>query len=88
MVIFTVATFAALELLGVDLVFAISSAGFIGFAIALSGQDLIKDVLAGTRALLEDRYAVGDDVVLRVGGQRGARDGRSDRDRIGPPPHA
>jgi small-conductance mechanosensitive channel len=67
-VIFTLATFAALELLGVDLVFAISSAGFIGFAIALSGQDLIKDVLAGTRALLEDRYAVGDDVVLRVGG--------------------
>jgi hypothetical protein len=67
-VIFTLATFAALELLGVDLVFAISSAGFIGLAIALSGQDLVKDVLAGTRALLEDRYAVGDDVVLRVGG--------------------
>lgn len=67
-VIFTLATFAALELLGVDLVFAISSAGFIGLAIALSGQDLVKDVLAGTRALLEDRYAVGDDVILRVGG--------------------
>ncbi len=28
----------------------------------------MKDFLAGTRALLEDRYAVGDDVVLRVGG--------------------
>lgn len=66
--IFAVATLAALEILGVDPVFAISSAGFIGFAIAISGQDLVKDFLGGTRALLEDRYAVGDEVVLHVGG--------------------
>lgn len=66
--IFSLSTLVALELLGVDLVFAISSAGFIGFAIALSGQDLIKDLLSGTRALLEDRYAVGDRVVLSVAG--------------------
>lgn len=66
--IFTLATFAALNVIGVDLVFAISSAGFIGLAIALSGQDLVKDFLAGTRALMEDRYAVGDDVILRIGG--------------------
>ena len=64
--IFSLATLVALEVLGVDLVFAISSAGFIGLALALSGQDLVKDLLAGTRALLEDRYAVGDDVILRV----------------------
>jgi hypothetical protein len=66
--IFSLATLGALELLGVDLVFAISSAGFIGLAIALSGQDLVKDFLAGTRALLEDRYAVGDEVILRLSG--------------------
>jgi hypothetical protein len=66
--IFTVVALIALNRLGVDLVFAISSAGFVGLAIALSGQDLVKDILAGTRALLEDRYAVGDEVVLRVGG--------------------
>jgi len=66
--IFVVSTLAALEILGVDPVFAISSAGFIGVAIALSGQDLVKDFLGGTRALLEDRYAVGDEVVLRVSG--------------------
>lgn len=67
-VIFVVAALAALEILGVDPVFAISSAGFIGFAIAISGQDLVKDFLGGTRALLEDRYAVGDEVVLHVSG--------------------
>jgi hypothetical protein len=66
--IFALLTLVALNRLGVDLVFAISSAGFIGVAIALSGQDLVKDFLGGTRALLEDRYAVGDEVVLRVGG--------------------
>jgi small-conductance mechanosensitive channel len=74
--IFSLATLVSLELLGVDPVFAISSAGFIGFAIALSGQDLIKDLIAGTRALLEDRYAVGDEVVLQVSGtdERGTID--------------
>lgn len=67
-VIFMFAIFAALEILGVDLAFAISSAGFVGLALALSAQDFVKDFLGGTRALLEDRYAVGDDVVLRVSG--------------------
>lgn len=65
-IIVALSAFWALELLGVDAVFAISSAGFIGVAIALSGQDLVKDFLAGTRALLEDRYAVGDEVVLQI----------------------
>lgn len=67
-VIFMFAIFGALELMGVNLAFAISSAGFIGVAFALSAQDFVKDFLGGTRALLEDRYAVGDEVILRVAG--------------------
>lgn len=67
-VIFMLAIFAALERLGVNLAFAISSAGFIGVALALSAQDFVKDFLGGTRALLEDRYAIGDEVILRVSG--------------------
>ena len=66
--IFAVAILAALALLGVSPVVAVSSAGFIGFAIAISGQHLANDVIAGTRALLEDRYAAGDEVVLRIAG--------------------
>jgi len=62
------AVVAALQLVGVDLAFAISSAGFVGLVLALSAQDTVRDFLGGTRALLEDRYAVGDDVVFRVGG--------------------
>ncbi|MFK8025004.1 MAG: mechanosensitive ion channel domain-containing protein [Ilumatobacter sp.] len=67
-VIVAVAAIIGLNLLGVDAVFAISSAGFIGFAIALSAQDFVKDFLAGIRVLLEDRYAVGDVVTLSVAG--------------------
>jgi small-conductance mechanosensitive channel len=67
-VIFAVATLASLALLGVSPVVAISSAGFVGFAIAISGQHLANDVIAGTRALLEDRYAAGDEVILRIAG--------------------
>jgi hypothetical protein len=66
--IFALAGLIALDLLDVDIVFVISSAGFLGVAVVLSGQDLVKDLLGGTRALLEDRYAVGDDVILRVAG--------------------
>jgi len=66
--VFVVTGMIALNLLGVDAAFAISSAGFIGFAIAISAQDVVKDFLAGIRVLLEDRYAVGDEVTMVVGG--------------------
>ena len=58
----------ALDLIGINPVYAVSSAGFLGFALALRGQDLIKDLIGGTRALLEDRYAVGDEVDVRIDG--------------------
>jgi len=58
----------ALQIVGVDPVYAVSSAGFIGLAIALSGQDVIKNLLAGTMAVLEDRYAVGDQVTITMSG--------------------
>ena len=56
-----------LQIVGVDPVYAISSAGFVGLAIALSGQEIIKNLLAGTMAILEDRYAVGDQVSITLG---------------------
>lgn len=62
------AVLLGLHLVGVDPVYAISSAGFIGLAIALSGQEIIKNLLAGTMALLEDRYAVGDQVIVTMAG--------------------
>lgn len=66
--IFVGAALIALHLAGVDPVYAISSAGFLGVAVALSGQDLVRNLIAGSVALLEDRYAVGDEVTVRVSG--------------------
>lgn len=66
--IFLGAGLLGLQVLGVDPVYAISSAGFIGVAIALSGQDIIKNLIAGTVAILEDRYAVGDQVSVTLSG--------------------
>ncbi len=60
-------TLLGLQIVGVDPVYAISSAGFVGLALALSGQDIIKNLLAGTMAILEDRYAVGDQVAITLG---------------------
>ena len=62
------AVFGGLQLLGVDPVYVISSAGFVGLAIALSGQEIIRNLLTGTLALLEDRYAVGDEVMVTLAG--------------------
>ncbi|MFT6289553.1 MAG: hypothetical protein ACJAR2_000138 [Ilumatobacter sp.] len=63
------ASLIGLKIIGVDAVFVISSAGFVGVALALSGQELIRNLITGTVALLEDRYAIGDEVILRVSGQ-------------------
>ena len=65
---FAIACLFTLDRLGIDLVLAISSAGFLGLALALSGQGLIRDVMAGTRAMVEDRYAIGDRITARVAG--------------------
>lgn len=56
-------------LLGIDPVVMVSSAGFLGAGIAVGGQTIIKDWLTGVLVLLEDRYAIGDRVTLRVGGE-------------------
>ena len=65
--ILVAAALIGLQMIGVDPVYTISSAGFIGLAIALSGQEIIKNLLAGTMAILEDRYAVGDQVSITLG---------------------
>ncbi len=64
-----VAILAISEVVGIDPVVLVSSAGFVGAGIAIGGQALIKDWLTGLLVLLEDRYAVGDRVSLRVAGE-------------------
>ncbi len=66
-ILFALAALIVARILGVDPVFLLSSAGFVGVGLAFGGQALIHDWITGLIVLLEDRYAVGDLVKVRVG---------------------
>ena len=59
-----IAVFHVLEL---DAAFFLSSAGFIGAALAIGGQHKVNDYLTGLSVLLEDRYGIGDEIEASAG---------------------
>ena len=59
-VVWLVALIAVFHLLDVDAAFFLSSAGFIGAAVAIGGQHKVNDYLTGLLVHFEDRYGVGD----------------------------
>lgn len=67
-VIIGIATLTVSNIVGFDPLVLVSSAGSIGAGFAIGGQSAIKDWLTGLFVLLEDRYAEGDDVLMRVAG--------------------
>ncbi len=62
--VWVVAIIAVAGILGVDLGPLIASAGLAGLAVAFGAQSLIRDMLAGVFILLEDHFAIGDEVDL------------------------
>ena len=64
-VIWLLASLSILQILGVRLGPLLAGAGFVGLAIAVSAQQMVRDFLAGIAMLLEDQYGVGD--VIDVG---------------------
>jgi small conductance mechanosensitive channel len=66
-VVITITVAACSALVRVDPLVVLSSAGFLGAALAFGGQAVIRDWLTGLVALLEDRYAIGDRITVRVG---------------------
>ena len=67
LVIWVVAAIVAFHLLEVDPAFFLSSAGFLGAALAIGGQHKVNDYLTGLSVHFEDRYGVGDEVIAAVG---------------------
>ncbi len=63
-VIWLVAAIVAFHLLDVDPAFFLSSAGFMGAALAIGGQHKVNDYLTGLSVHFEDRYGVGDEIVV------------------------
>lgn len=55
---------AVFHILQLNAAFFLSSAGFIGAAVAIGGQHKVNDYLTGLSVLLEDRYGVGDEVEI------------------------
>lgn len=59
-VVWLLAVLVILAGLDVDVVWALSSAGFLGAAVAIGGQHSVHDYLNGLHILLEDRFGEGD----------------------------
>ncbi len=66
-VIWIVATIVTFHLLAIEAAFFLSSAGFLGAAIAIGGQHKVNDYLTGLSVHFEDRYGVGDEIRVEVG---------------------
>lgn len=64
---------AVFHILQLDAAFFLSSAGFIGAAVAIGGQHKVNDYLTGLSVLLEDRYGVGDEIETASGFPNGVR---------------
>lgn len=62
-------TIAVFHVLDVDAAFFLSSAGFIGAGVAIGGQHKVNDYLTGLSVLFEDRYGVGDTIVVELSGR-------------------
>lgn len=65
--IWLVAIFGLLNALEINAAFYLSSAGFLGAALAFGGQHKVNDYLTGLAVHFEDRYGVGDQVVFDAG---------------------
>lgn len=67
LLIWVIAGIVVFHLLDVNPAFFLSSAGFIGAGLAIGGQHKVNDYLTGLSVHFEDRYGIGDEIVVDVG---------------------
>lgn len=67
LVIWIAAVIVVLNLLDVHVSYYVSSAGFLGVALAFGGQHKVNDYLTGLAVHFEDRYGIGDRIVFDPG---------------------
>ncbi|MBI5090354.1 MAG: mechanosensitive ion channel [Actinobacteria bacterium] len=66
LIAWVVAFIVVLHVMQADLVPVLTSAGFIGAGLAIGGQHAVKDLIAGVGILVEDRFGVGDRIVIET----------------------
>ena len=66
-VIWILAAIVTFHLLDIDPAFFLSSAGFLGAGLAIGGQHKVNDYLTGLSVHFEDRYGIGDEILVHVG---------------------
>ncbi len=71
--VWLVAVIVIFHLLDVNPAFFLSSAGFLGAGLAIGGQHKVNDYLTGLSVHFEDRYGVGDEIVVDQGISTGIR---------------
>jgi small conductance mechanosensitive channel len=59
-VVFGLAGIVMLELIGIDIAAAITSAGILAIAVGFGAQSVVADLFAGVFMLAEDQFSVGD----------------------------
>lgn len=72
-VLWIIALIAVFNVLELDAAFFLSSAGFLGAALAIGGKERVSDYLTGLAILLEDRYGVGDEIEAGIGWEKPIR---------------
>lgn len=63
-VIYGIVIIMLLDLFGVDIRPILAGAGIAGLAVGFGAQNLVKDFVSGLFILIENQYAVGDDVKI------------------------
>lgn len=71
--VWVIVLIAVFQILDIDAAFFISSAGFIGVGLAVGGQHKVNDYLTGLSVLFEDRYGVGDELLVELPGREPVR---------------
>jgi small-conductance mechanosensitive channel len=72
-VVWITVVIALFHLFEVDAAFFLSSAGFIGAGLAIGGQHKVNDYLTGLSVLFEDRYGIGDELLIETTTGEGRR---------------
>jgi small-conductance mechanosensitive channel len=61
---FFIMCITVLQQMGINVTALLAGAGILGLAVSFGSQNLVRDLIAGLFIVLEDQYAIGDEVLI------------------------